>query len=106
MPRSSAEANQRPSGEKAESVRQHLTEAQNLGLQGTPSFFVNGRFVSGALSYESLRALIEESPELFEKPRSVVLHGIKLGYQKGKGGIVWDDADRSQVIDVSAQYRP
>lgn len=47
-------------GEKAESVRLHAAEAQSLGLQGTPSFFVNGRSVNGALSYESIRALIEE----------------------------------------------
>ena len=48
------------SGEKAGLVRLHSTEAQSLGLQGTPSFFVNGRAVSGGLSYESLRAVIEE----------------------------------------------
>jgi protein-disulfide isomerase len=48
------------SGEKAEAVRLHASEAQSLGLQGTPSFFVNGRAVNGAVSYESLRALIEE----------------------------------------------
>ena len=48
------------SGEKAEEVRVHASEAQSLGLQGTPSFFVNGRAVNGALSYESLRAMIEE----------------------------------------------
>jgi protein-disulfide isomerase len=48
------------SGEKAEAVRLHATEAQSLGLQGTPSFFVNGRAINGALSYEGLRAVIEE----------------------------------------------
>ena len=48
------------SGEQAEAVRLHASEAQSLGLQGTPSFFVNGRAVNGALSYESLRAMIEE----------------------------------------------
>jgi protein-disulfide isomerase len=48
------------SSEKAEVVRVHSAEGQSLGLQGTPSFFVNGRSVNGTLSYESLRALIEE----------------------------------------------
>lgn len=48
------------SGEKAEVVRLYATEAQSLGLQGTPSFFVNGRSVNGALSYEALRAVIED----------------------------------------------
>jgi protein-disulfide isomerase len=29
-------------------------------LQGTPSFFVNGRFFNGIMSYEQLRQAIEE----------------------------------------------
>ena len=48
------------SGEQADVVKAHLTEAQNLGLQGTPSFFINGRFFSGALPYEKLREIVEE----------------------------------------------
>lgn len=53
------------SGEKAEIVKGHLAEAQSLGLQGTPSFFINGRFFSGALSYEKLREVVDE--EIAEK---------------------------------------
>jgi protein-disulfide isomerase len=47
-------------GEKAEVIKAHMAEAQSLGLQGTPSFFINGRFFSGALSYEKLREIVEE----------------------------------------------
>jgi hypothetical protein len=43
--------------------------------------------------HDALKAMIEASPELFEKPKTVILHGIRLGYQKGKGSIAWDDAD-------------
>jgi protein-disulfide isomerase len=48
------------SGAKAEVVKANLSEAQALGLQGTPTFFVNGRYVSGTLSYENLRSVIAE----------------------------------------------
>ena len=48
------------SGEKAEAVKAHAAEAQALGIQGTPTFFMNGRFFSGTLSYETLRAMVEE----------------------------------------------
>jgi protein-disulfide isomerase len=41
-------------------VRTQLNEASRLGLQGTPSFFINGRFYSGALSYEKLREIVEQ----------------------------------------------
>ena len=42
---------------------------------------------------DALRALIEAHPECFVKPKTQVLAGVKLGYQKGKGAISFDDAD-------------
>jgi protein-disulfide isomerase len=48
------------SGKKAGIVSAHVSEAQALGLQGTPSLFINGRFFSGLLSYEQLRGAVEE----------------------------------------------
>lgn len=48
------------SGEQAGLVKTELDEAQKLGLQGTPSFFLNGRFLSGIMTYDQLRQLIEE----------------------------------------------
>jgi protein-disulfide isomerase len=48
------------SGAQAGIIRAAITEAQNLGVQGTPSFFINGRFFSGALTYEALSAVVEE----------------------------------------------
>jgi len=48
------------SGQKAAIVSAHLNEAQALGLQGTPSLFINGRFFSGLLSYEQMRDAVEE----------------------------------------------
>jgi protein-disulfide isomerase len=47
-------------GEAAEGVRAQAAEAQTLGVQGTPTFFVNGRVVSGNVSYDIIRAVIEE----------------------------------------------
>lgn len=42
---------------------------------------------------DELLQLVNESPELFVKPKSVVFHGIRLGYQKEKGKIEFDDPD-------------
>lgn len=57
-----------------------------------------------AEQHEVLRALIEAAPELFVRPRTVVFHGIKVGYQKGKGRIEWDDADR--VVQLIRKHYP
>jgi protein-disulfide isomerase len=35
-------------------------EAKQLGVSGTPAFFVNGRFVEGAVPFETFRKLIDE----------------------------------------------
>lgn len=41
-----------------------------------------------------LRAALEEGRQQFEPPRrTLVLHGIKVGFQKGKGSIAFDDPD-------------
>jgi len=49
-----------------------------------------------------LHAALEESADLFVKPRSVVVHGIKVGFQKGKGKIEYDDAD--QVVKLIRKH--
>jgi protein-disulfide isomerase len=48
------------SNSQADLVRTQLNEASRLGLQGTPSFFINGRFFSGAMSYDKLREIVEQ----------------------------------------------
>jgi protein-disulfide isomerase len=48
------------SGEKAGVVKEESSEAQALGIQGTPTFFLNGRFVNGNVTYERLRGIIGE----------------------------------------------
>lgn len=35
-------------------------EAAGLGVTGTPGFFVNGRFVSGAKPFEEFKAMIDQ----------------------------------------------
>lgn len=37
---------------------------------------------------------VAESPKLFERPRSVTFHGIKCGWAKGRGELVFEDADK------------
>jgi protein-disulfide isomerase len=41
-------------------VQKDLSEGAKLGLTGTPSFFINGREISGALPVESFAAIIDE----------------------------------------------
>lgn len=51
-----------------------------------------------------LEALIDESRGLFVKPRSVIFSGIKVGIQKGKGGL--DYEDEATVIRLIRKHLP
>jgi len=59
---------------------------------------------SAAEAHDGLKALVEAAPELFVKPKTATLHGIRLGYMKGKGGIEWDDGDA--VVAAIQKYLP
>src|SRR5260370_33047282 len=48
------------SGASTELINAQLNEAQSLGIQGTPTFFVNGRATFGNLSVGQLRQVIDE----------------------------------------------
>ena len=48
------------SGREANAVKQDLEEAKGLGLTGTPSFFVNGHFVSGVIDYGTLKDMVNQ----------------------------------------------
>jgi protein-disulfide isomerase len=63
------------SGAEAPKVQKGFEEAQALGLTGTPSFFINGHFYSGAMKYEALREVVEQ--ELAAASRSRELKASK-----------------------------
>src|SRR6185369_10658049 len=47
-----------------------------------------------------LQHLIRDNPIAFEKPRTRIFHGIKLGYAKQKGSIEIEDESRTvQLIE-------
>ncbi len=63
------------------------------------------RIVAGAAGAKAhLAAAVEETPEQFVKPRTVVMHGIKVGFQKGKGKIEFDDPEK--VVKLIRKHYP
>ena len=51
------------SGKYRDEIRQEMREGQAIGVTGTPAFFINGRFVSGAQPYETFASIIDEELE-------------------------------------------
>ena len=48
-------------------VKKQQTEGVTLGARGTPAFFINGRFLSGAQPFDSFKKLIDEELAEAEK---------------------------------------
>lgn len=48
------------SGKFKADVQKDMADGQKVGVTGTPAFFVNGRFLSGAQPFDAFKAIIEE----------------------------------------------
>jgi protein-disulfide isomerase len=48
------------SGETVAEIQKDTAEGSKLGMTGTPTFFVNGHFISGNVPYETMRGLLEQ----------------------------------------------
>jgi len=53
---------------------------------------------------EILKAALEASRSLFVRPRTMVFHGVKIGFQKAKGKISW--TDDAQVVKLIKKHLP
>jgi len=58
------------SGAQAATVQKDAAEAQKLGISATPSFFLNGRFFTGAMDYNSLHEMVQQELAAKEKVKS------------------------------------
>ncbi len=77
--------------ELAQQIKDDEALADKLGARGTPAFFINGRFISGAQSFESFAALIDEEKTKAQKlveagtPRAQVYEKIMAGAEEKPG---------------------
>jgi hypothetical protein len=51
-----------------------------------------------------LTNVLEANKALFDKPRTHIFNGIKVGYQKGKGTINWTDEEK--VVELIKKHFP
>jgi hypothetical protein len=81
--------------------------AMNTELERIKGIYLRGIRNSVAATVQAqaeLLAAVAAAPHLFEKPRSIVLHGIKLGFQKGTGKLDWTDDE--QVVKLARKHFP
>lgn len=85
--------------ERATALHDELEGAKRRSMIG-----LRNSVAKVAQAQSELLALIDDAPHLFIKPKSMVLHGLTLGYRKGKGSIDWDDDE--QVVKLVRKHFP
>ncbi|HNW82158.1 MAG TPA: thioredoxin domain-containing protein [bacterium] len=68
-------------------VEEDVKIGEELGIRGTPASFVNGRFVSGSLPYNSFKQVIDEELKKAEEFRSKGLSGHAMYLEITKDGL-------------------
>jgi len=58
------------SAAEAANVKKDQDEGMKLGLSGTPSFFINGHFISGALDYSTLHQIVQQQLTLLSSAKA------------------------------------
>lgn len=51
------------SGKFMKEIEKDIQDGQNAGVSGTPAYFINGKFLSGAQPFEKFKSLIDEELE-------------------------------------------
>lgn len=85
--------------ERATALQEEIEAAQKRKLPGLRS-----AVAAVAEADAALIAALQSAPHLFVKPRSVVLHGLQVGYTKGKGTI--EIGDPAQVVKLIRKHFP
>lgn len=85
-----------------ESAEELNKEIERLKRKKLPQILKNVEFVSEIQM--RLKAAIEESPKIFQKPRTQIFNGIEVGIRKGKGNVVIED--EKQTLRLIHKYYP
>lgn len=85
--------------ERVSALEAELSEVKKRHLTGIKSAAASCQDLQA-----DLRATIEGAPQLFTKPKTYTLHGVKVGFVKGKGKLTWDIEDDELVKRIKKFY--
>ncbi|MFZ2269073.1 MAG: host-nuclease inhibitor Gam family protein [Azonexus sp.] len=89
-------AAQRLADAHRESVSRATALENELNKAVTPIYAAHRTGLDTAAEEEAsakadLQALVDAAPQLFSRPRSILVDGVKCGYRKGEDQLDWDD---------------
>lgn len=78
-------------GERVGRIREEQESIKRKLLTGVRNALARSRD-----AYDALHEAVEGAPALFEKPKTRTLHGVRVGFMKQRGKLLWED-DRTLV---------
>lgn len=84
----------------ADRVRQLQEQIEQARRTAEP--LIRSALQTAKAAEAELQAAIAASPGLFKRPKSVVFHGVKVGFEKSKGKVVI--ADQDKTIDLIRRH--
>lgn len=84
---------------RVQALQDDIEQAKRRKLPG-----IKKAAAAAAEARDKLRAAIEESQELFQKPRTLIIAGIRVGFTKGSGKLSFDDPAR--VVALIRRHYP
>lgn len=86
-------------GDRVSALNDEIDTAKKAHMRG-----IKGAVATAAAAQDELAEALEGSRALFEKKKTQTFHGIRVGFQKGKGRIEFGDADK--VVELIQKYFP
>ena len=86
-------------GDRVAALNDEIDGAKRSHMRG-----IKGAVATAAAAQDELAAALKDAKELFGKKKTQTFHGIRVGFQKGKGKIEFDDADK--VVELIQKYFP
>jgi len=86
----------------AERIRELEQEIADLKRRALPG--IRKAAHAAGERQDLLHCLIEDNPEIFVRPRTITIDGIKVGFMKQKGEITWEDT--ATVVKLICRNHP
>lgn len=86
-------------GERVQALNDDVEAVKRKAMRG-----IKTAVAGAAAAQDELTAALAESRELFTTKKTQTFHGIRVGWQKGKGKIEFGDVDK--VVELIEKYFP
>jgi len=93
------------SGKHEVEVKKDMQDGINMGVTGTPSFFINGQYLSGAQPFLEFQQIIDSMLSLITTPDQISpADGTVFNHYPRKTALIWSEVPGASHYTLELQY--